>query len=91
VRDLAVLAAVDPVLLALIPAAAGVSVALIAGIFGMFGRRNAEADQARRDLVDDMSKRIELLVSQRNDLQAQVVALEAKIREHEGRPTRRKL
>lgn len=82
-RDSAVLAATDPVLLAAIPVIGVVAAALIAGIFGQANRRSTEADVARRELVDLMAKRIEML-------EAEVAGLEAKVREHEGRATRGK-
>lgn len=86
----AVLAASDPVLLAAIPVIGVVAAALIAGIFGQAGRRSAEVDQARRDLVDDMTKRIEMLEKERNELRVENMQMEAKIRQHEHRPTRGK-
>jgi uncharacterized protein YlxW (UPF0749 family) len=77
------LAAADPVLLAAIPVIGVVAAALIAGIFGQANRRSTEADQARRELVEDQREHIAMLKSQ-------VEALEAKVRRYEDRPTRGK-
>jgi hypothetical protein len=92
----------DPAALALIPVAGVIAAALIAGLFSLAGRRSdaqlaaAEAaERVRAQLLADYEARIRVLTEDRDEARAdrdesrrQVEALERRIVECEGRPTR---
>lgn len=72
----------EAVVLVLIPAVAGLFGTVIVAILNL-------SRQAGRDLVDDQKERIAMLTTERDELRTQVRDLEAKVGQHEGRPTRR--
>lgn len=91
--------AADPILLAIVPASAG-----LAGILlnARLGRANRSAEVAvaaeralieterehERRLVQTQREHMALLKERNESLAAQVLALEAKVAAYEGRPTR---
>jgi cell division protein FtsB len=73
----------ETVVLVLIPAIAGLFGTVVVAILNL-------SRQAGRDLVEDQRERIAMLTDERDELRTQVRDLEAKVRHHEGRPTRGK-
>ena len=88
----------DPAALALIPVCGVIAAALIAGVFALAAKRTdaqveaaAAADKARRELLDDMGRRIDVLSADRDEARAdrdearrQVTALEAVVAQLRG-------
>jgi hypothetical protein len=92
----------DAALSALIPVAGVIAAALIAGLFLLAGKRSDAqaaasdaAEEARLELVNNLRERIAVLTvdrdearSDRDESRRQVLALERRIVELEGRDTR---